>query len=1007
MPSANRIRALLLATSIRLACPLVAPAQDATGTIAGTVRTADGSAVSNARVRAVHIVTGGSHEGVAGPDGAFLLGFMPEGGYQVTIRAPGFTVTSYADVRVRAGETTRLDVVLAPVPLAAVVVARSPTEVDALDPSSTRRITTATAMLLPMAREASAAVALVPGAKDGRLWGGAGAATTDFRIDGAPMNHPGDGGDFLTLPREWVELVEIRGIGAGAEYGNFQGGVVDARLRRGSLTREFRTRAFHDASSLSASNLTGDEVGSEPAGRSELGAELAGPMLAGRLSYFAGVRLVTQARQAPDLATTSRTDLLRSRERARDGRMIARLGWDPDPLSRLDLTLGAGLRDAAYVGLDGLDAPDALPREEGSEAWYHATWRRATRSGATLELRAAGFDALFRSEGTAGVAVPSVEPIRRGLEPRHQNAEFATRESPASHSLGVTARRAIVGDAVSHSLAGGVEYTGTRWRERRERNGGLTWRPYDDGSTAFVPTDATTWTTVGSEWGGDLRLGAAAQSLAIFLEDGMTVASRLSVTAGVRATAWGGWLVPCTDDLYLPTCSGTIRAARTAAFDPRIGVSLDLSGRGTTALKAHAGRYHQGMYARLFDRVRGANAFANGRFHYTAPPLTDSRTSFTAAERDLATGPTGFSPFFDVEVHDESGVVRGYRQPYVDQFSLAFERRIGTRWKLEILALHRRNGDIVGLVDRNLASNYTELAGIAVDHRLVSGVVLDADGAPLVLDRLVVSNKDLVDAITRLNANVRPGQPAQTFAGWGPADIGALTWDPDIALSPVRSARRRYDQFTATLATDHLRWRGEGSLTVARLHGNVPGVTGHGATGTGFSAGPFVRPNEATNALGILPDATEFEGKVWLTADLPAGVRGGLLFTHILGERTTPTFTIEGRYRYTDQAGQVAPEELTRAILGQVMLVEPRGSRHYASRSLLDLHLERALAVRGGTGWILSIDLVNALGSREVTRVKSAIDDQAAEDPRSHLGAVRERVAPRALRFGLRLEPIR
>src|SRR5207253_10483562 len=111
--------------------------------------------------------------------------------------------------------------------------------------------------------------------------------------------------------------------------------------------------------------------------------------------------------------------------------------------------------------------------------------------------------------------------------------------------------------------------------------------------------------------------------------------------------------------------------------------------------------------------------------------------------------------------------------------------------------------------------------------------------------------------------------------------IAKLTWNPDVALTTVPDAWRHYNQVTTMLRTFHPLWRGEASVTVAQLKGNVAGVTGYGTTGTQFSAGPFVRRNEAINMTGALPDALQMEGKLWLTTILPHAMQGGLLFTHI------------------------------------------------------------------------------------------------------------------------------
>ena len=776
----RRLAVLLIALSTTLAAQT--PPR---GTIAGTVASSVGQPVAGAlvSVRATRD-TAASAEVTTDSRGAFHLSLRPDV-FSLVVRHLGFRPAILGGLRVAGGDTVRVRVVLAPTAtaLSTVVVLRSPVSVETLDPQSTRRITTETALLLPTARDASAVVALVPGAKDGRLWGGAGVATNDFRIDGISMNHPGRGGDFLRLPREWVEGVEIRGLGAGAEYGNFQGGVIDAMTRRGGEGRTRTARSYYESERLSASNFGADEIGSEPAGRTEFGGEAAGPLAPGQVFYFAGAQFVESARRSPALGTPAPSDFLGLRERERTLRAIGKLSWDLAAGARADLTLGGGTRRTSDAGINGLDDRMALPDESANVLWYHARWYRPLGDATTVELRAAGFDAVESSRGVSGSAVPSIQVLTAGDLPRYQNSEFDEHAAPASHSLTAILRRTIGQGNAVHRLSAGVELTAARWSESRLRNGGLTWRPYVNDTTPWSPTDASTWTTVGSDWGGELRLRARERQAAAFIQEELTIAARVTIAPGLRLTQWSGRLTPCSNYVFAPTCVGEIGAVSTRAVDPRLGVAWDLTGRGTFALKAHAGRYHQGIYAQLFDRVAGARAYTNERFYYYAPPIADPRARFTAAERDAQLGPTGFSAFFDERILNESGVVRGYRQPYVDQLSLALERQVGTRWKVELLALHRRNGDIVGLIDRNLASNYTRLTGIAVDHRLRLGAVLDAYGRPLVLDTLVVANNDLIDAIIRLNENRRPGMPPVAFAGWVPADLGSLTWGSSTGTS--------------------------------------------------------------------------------------------------------------------------------------------------------------------------------------------------------------------------------
>jgi hypothetical protein len=440
-------------------------------------------------------------------------------------------------------------------------------------------------------------------------------------------------------------------------------------------------------------------------------------------------------------------------------------------------------------------------------------------------------------------------------------------------------------------------------------------------------------------------------------------------------------------------------AVRASALDPRLGAVWDVTGRNDFVLKAHVGRYHQGMFPLFFDRVSGANVYSNERFYYLAPPFTDARTAYTPAQRDALAGNGGFSLYYNETILNESGPVDHYRQPYVDQIVLSSEKSFGPRWKAELVYTHRTNGDIVGLTDRNLATNYTALHDVQVEDRLGFGQILDAHGQPLVLPVVYIANDDLM----RTLAEQFPGSRFKLL-GVTPEALAHLSWKPDVVFTSIPAARRTYDQLTLMLRARHARWRGDGSLTFARLRGNVAGVTGYGAAGTQFSAGPFVRPNEAIDDWGALPDALQFEAKAWGTVQLTRTLRAGLVYTHLLGERFTPTFQLDGRYRFVQSDGSVLPDDLFPRVIGQTIFVEPRGSRQYASRSIADVHVEWSGLARAVPGGVLTADVFNLTDSHAITQVKTTIDDQALSDPTSRLGAPRLRVAPRTLRVGLRLE---
>ena len=968
-------------------------------TVVGLVVGQAGSPIEGVAVRVVRAGDRDSAfaEVLTRASGEFQIAGLPAGRYTISARRLGYQAAERSGVRLAPGQrlALRISLVQTARQLSAIVVESSPLSINSNSTELPVRLDQTAATLLPTARDASSLVVLVPGVQRDQLWGGAGATANDYRLDGLPFNNPGNGGDFLVLPIDWIDALEVRGLGAGAEYGNFQGGVIDAVTKTGTNELQGALRTNYESPRLSSTNPNLDEEGSEQAGRRELGGELLGPLVRDRLFFFVAGQGVERDVRAPNLATPAPHDFQSVQESHHDGRGLAKLTWLPAIGDRVDLLVGLTSERADHAGVNGVDDPSAARRDASWTRFYEAAWTVAHNARDEFDMKIGGFAARQSRLGYAGQGVPAVQLLQLGREPISQNAAFDERSTPSSTAASVRWLRRGRALFADHELALGADVERSAWHDDQTRNGGLTWRPYTTGVSGFDPGSAATWQTVGSDWGGDVHLHSDAENDALFVEDRATLGGRLSLSGGLRYGRWTGWLRPGCP----AACGARFMAVRARGLDPRFGLAWDVTGRNDLAIKAHVGRYHQGMFPLFFDRVDGADVYSNQRFYYLAPPFTNARTTYTPAQRDSLTGTGGFSEYYNETILNESGPVDHYRQPYVDQIVVSAEKTLGSHWKADVLYTHRTNGDIVGLVDRNLATNYTAVHNVALQDRFGVGPILDASGHPLVLPVVYIANDDLRRA---LQAQY-PGHRLD-IVGVTPIDPARLTWNPDVVFTSIPSARREYDQLTVVLHAFDARWRGDGSVTLARLRGNVAGVTGYGAAGTQFSAGPFVRPNEAINDWGSLPGALQLEAKLWGTAQLSRSLSAGLVYTHILGERFTPTFQLDGRYRYVQSDGSVLPDELFTRVIGQTIFVEPRGSRQYASRSIADVHLEWRGLPRVLHAAVLTADLFNVTDSHAIVEVKTTIDDQATADPTSRLGAPRLRVPPRTLRLGLRVQ---
>ena len=91
------------------------------------------------------------------------------------------------------------------------------------------------------------------------------------------------------------------------------------------------------------------------------------------------------------------------------------------------------------------------------------------------------------------------------------------------------------------------------------------------------------------------------------------------------------------------------------------------------------------------------------------------------------------------------------------------------------------------------------------------------------------------------------------------------------------------------------------------------------------------------------------------------------------------------------------------SLEGQPIFLEPRGTRHYADRTTVDIRAERGFALRDSRV-VVTADVFNLLGEDAATAVKTTVDDRFIFTPNERYGAVRLRVPPRTMRLGMRVE---
>lgn len=998
---------LLLVLSLGAAGPLAGQQR---GTLLGRVVDDAGQALRNATVEVSRVDGEYERRQITNIDGRFIFPDLPVGEYRVDAEVPGFHLMDALTVEVLAGQTNWLEIAMAAAPfeLDEVSVRVSNVTINRIDTEFKVQLTEEAIELLPMGYNVEDMVAYVPGARPGHVWGGATEQANNYQLDGVAANHPGVGGGLIEPSISWIESLEVMGLGSGAEYGNFQGGLVEVSTKSGNNELQGVLRASGEGAAVNASNLGQFEIGSEIASRYDLEGEIRGPLVRDRLFYFAaGQWLQSDVRYLNHLTQLDERFLPTFEER-REGKFFGKLTWTPTTHDRIDVTGGAIDSRTDNYDITGYEAPGAALQRTSLTHFYGLNWRHSFGSTGVLEAKVAAFDLDERRLPYEGVDVPGVQTY--GIQPpydTYRNAPIRYRHAPESVSATLNTRLNLDTWGVTHLLKVGGEHSVGSFVDQRLRSGGMTWRP--PRTSRLDPADPSTWTFstlnfIPSTWGGEVRLRADVENSAVYLQNYMTLTPRLTVSPGVRYGHWRGWLHPRGGEDRFPVVDD-------AAFEARIGATFDISGNNTFVAKAHWGRYHQSLLAQMFDRAAGGEVFTNEQlWYYRGDLFEDPATTFTREERDRLAA-QGLFTLEEEIVLNETGPIMDYSQPYVDQWVLGLEKTVYGRVKFGAVYVNRRNRDMVALVDRNRDQNYTVYEHVRVLD--TGGQSLLYNGYPLKLNKLYLRNDVLRERLSAVANGRCDGcslPPGLTYA-----DTLALTWDPDYVLTNIPEARREFDQLQLSVDGAFENWGFSGSVVFTRLMGNLDNVTGYDDP-SGFGPGPFVRINESVNSYGWLDNSNDRELKLSVYGQLPWRIHGGAFWHYAVGDHYSPRFTLSGlQYRFATFEGRPIDYKFVLPLAGHEVFVGQRGYREYESRATLDLRLEREFGF-AGTGVVVTVEAFNILNDDTVIEHNTSVNrgknyyhflsQQGAlrgTDPNEYFQAVRERVSPRRVRLGLLL----
>jgi Carboxypeptidase regulatory-like domain len=319
--------------------------QEVTASITGTVTDPSGAAVAGAMVTATSQERGLTHSSVTNDSGLYRVAQLPVGTYELKVEKPGFASASYPPFVLTLNQVARIDVAMkvGQVSETVEVTGATPaleTEVTQVDTI----INAATNDNLPLAsRNYVQLTLLAPGTVStnpasftsgnntdfysGRpLINGNREQANNFLLDGMDNNQVSDNLLGYTPAPDAIQEFNLITSNAPAEFGNFQGGIVNTTIKSGTNQYHGDVWEFFRNDVLNANSWSNNFSGLPKAKLrwNMFGATFGGPIIKNKLFFFADY----QGQRFNIPSSSSATTVFTTAERNGDFGAVCASGFD-------------------------------------------------------------------------------------------------------------------------------------------------------------------------------------------------------------------------------------------------------------------------------------------------------------------------------------------------------------------------------------------------------------------------------------------------------------------------------------------------------------------------------------------------------------------------------------------------------------------------------------------------------------------------------------------------------
>lgn len=692
-----------------------------TGTLSGRLTTPDGQALPGASITVQSPALQGQRSAVSDGNGGYIFKGLPPGTYAVKFELTGMT-TVERKIEVALARSVSLDASLSVTPLTenVTVVAEQPTVVG--QSAVGANFKGAEIDRLATARTLQGIAELAPGLTDNTPNGGqvtiSGAFAFDnaFLVNGVDVNDNLFGTPNNLFIEDAIDEVQVLTSGISAEYGRFQGGVVNAVTKRGgnnfsgSLRADFTNPAWRDETPLEERQ----GVKRQDKTAHFLQATLGGPLVKDKLWFFLAGRTEEQSTDNTFNVTGLPFTNTQSNDRIQ-GQLTA-------TLSPNHTIQGSYLRNSTEQtgpSLASLAAEPATfyqPSRTLPNNLLAASYNGVLSPRLFVDIQFSQKKFEFENSGGRDTNIATGSPIFSNTFGVYYNAPFFDSTDPESRD--------------NRQIAGSLSYflSSSRLGRHDIKAGYENFRTTHTGGNSQSPTNYVFY----SDWVSDARgnpvydaqgrlqpafgpgSGAtlylatrnARQDIttnSFYLNDKWTIDEHWSANLGARYERVRG------------VSTGEIISADTDTFVPRVALSFDVKGDGRFRLDAtyahYAGKYNEAQFG-ANTPVGSPNAIYLG---YTGPTGSGRNFApgFDPANYGVVTG--GFFPTIAVRFDPNLS------SPVTKEFTLAAGTQFARGYLKGIYTQRKVTGVFEDFIDRS--NGTTDVTVQGVSFGLVDNVV--------------------------------------------------------------------------------------------------------------------------------------------------------------------------------------------------------------------------------------------------------------------------------------------